>query len=107
MQVYLTQEINKDLGSSTGNELPSYTIIQDLGTVYNYFVRSMCIPSNIGSGFQSFIGGKLKPITKILRQSRALERIVFVVKSVSSNCIYGFTDDLPLFGTAVFIETLP
>ncbi len=101
---------------STGNDLPGYTIIQNLGLVYGTTVRSRHVAANIGAGLKSLVGGELKSITKNVVQSRnqALERMISAALALGANGIYAFRFDcgsigeglteICCYGTAVIAE---
>ncbi|VEU22850.1 DEKNAAC103929 [Brettanomyces naardenensis] len=101
---------------TTGNDLPGFRIIKDLGLIYGTTVRSRNIGADIGAVAQSLVGGELTPLTKNVVNSRneAVDRMISAAMSLGATGVIAFRFDcgslgrgfteVCCYGTAVEIE---
>lgn len=104
---------------TTGNELPGYRIVRNLGIVRGIVVRSRSIVGNIGAGLQSLIGGNITLYTELCEKARedAYELLLEHAAQHGANAVVamrydanevsaGITEVLA-YGTAVVVEPRP
>ncbi len=104
--------------TTSGNDLPGYTVTAVLGPVFGLTVRSRNVFSQKGAGIKSIFDGELKGMTKNMENSRAecLERMTEEATQIGADAIIAFRFDtselgdtwteICAYGTAVKIQAL-
>ena len=101
---------------TTGNDLPGYRVVQNLGIVRGLTVRSRSVIGNIGAGLQTLFGGNITLLTSLCERTRseAFDLMIQHANEIGANAIiaarYDATEimagvtEVLAYGTAVLVE---
>jgi uncharacterized protein YbjQ (UPF0145 family) len=56
---------------TSGNELPGYRVLRNLGIVRGITVRSRSVLGNLAAGIQTIVGGNITILTELCEKARA------------------------------------
>ena len=101
--------------TSTTFEIPGYTTVQSLGTIFGITVQSRNWGADLGGLLKSSVGGELSVFTKMMYTARnqAMDRLVGECMGRGGNAIVGVRFDVVAngpwsqvcaYGTAVQVE---
>lgn len=80
--------------------IPGYEVVRYHGEVFGFVVRSRNYVSNLGARSKAIVGGELRGLTKLIRESRmlALERLRDDARRLEANAVVGLRFDTSEFG---------
>jgi uncharacterized protein YbjQ (UPF0145 family) len=102
--------------TTTGFELPGYTLIESLGVVRGITVRSRSIFGTIGASIETVFGGNISLFTTLAEQARSQAFHTMLVQAhlAGANAVIGIRYDaneimkgateVLCYGTAVVVE---
>ena len=101
---------------TTAFELPNYRVVQNLGVVRGFVVRSRNVFATLGATLQVIVGGNITVWTKLCEQTRndAFDIMIQHATEIGANAIIGARYDTTelsqgvtevlAYGTAVIVE---
>jgi uncharacterized protein YbjQ (UPF0145 family) len=103
---------------TSGNELPGYRVVRNLGIVRGITVRSRSVLGNLAAGIQTIVGGNITVLTELCEKAReeAYELLlehaaqhgangILAMRYDANEVMQGVTEVLA-YGTAVQVEKI-
>jgi uncharacterized protein YbjQ (UPF0145 family) len=101
---------------TSGNDLPGYRVVRNLGIVRGITVRSRSVLGNLAAGIQTIVGGNITVLTELCEKAReeAYELLlqhaaehganaILAMRYDANEVMQGVTEVLA-YGTAVQVE---
>ena len=103
---------------TSGNDLPGYRVVRNLGIVRGITVRSRSVLGNLAAGIQTIVGGNITVLTELCEKAReeAYELLlqhaaqhgangILAMRYDANEVMQGVTEVLA-YGTAVQVEKI-
>lgn len=103
--------------TTTGFELPGWTVVRSLGVVRGVVVRSRSVFGTVGAGLQTLLGGNISIFTELAEKARqqAFDTMLHQAHVAGANAVIGIRYDanemmsgvteVLCYGTAVYVES--
>jgi len=103
--------------TTTGFDLPGWTVVRSLGVVRGVVVRSRSVFGTVGAGLQTLLGGNISLFTELAEKARqqAFDTMLHQAHVAGANAVIGIRYDanemmsgvteVLCYGTAVYVES--